>query len=226
MMNKISLPLTLLLTLGLINNAFAVNPTSNWWDYCLDNTVTYALFAEWLGDVNSPSRMAVRNYLKQQSYKSLLDIPCGLCIDHFGLKKDGLNIVYNGMDFSRKLVDKAQQNGIAAQWGDIENINHDDNCFDVVHCRHILEHLSHYKQAVSEVIRIAKKEVIIVFFIKPTEREDDFIDLGSLDGHAIHHNRYSKDRFVEYVLTHHKVSSITWELIGENESIAHILMKE
>jgi len=208
-----------------ISNLIMANNPCEWWDFCLDSSVSYDLFAQWLGDVDASSRVAVRNHLKKQAYDTILDIPCGLCTDYFGLKKDTINILYKGMDYSIKLVQKAQKNNIDVKQGDIENIDHPENSFDVIYCRHILEHLKHYNKAMDEVIRIAKKEVIIVFFIKPSMDEDDFINLVFLNGHSVYHNRYSQKKFIQYVLSREKVREIFWENIEGNEIIAHILLK-
>lgn len=45
---------------------------------------------------------------------------------------------------------------------DIENLSYKDNAFDTVVCTHTLEHTKDLKKAVSELRRVAKKELIIV----------------------------------------------------------------
>lgn len=211
----------------IINPLLSSTPdASGWWDFCLDNTVTYDLFASWLGNMNSVSRVAVRGYLKGKHYSSILDVPCGLCIDYFGFKKEQIAIKYTGMDLTQKLVVRAQDQGIDVKQGSIELIDYQDNSFDVVYCRHILEHLEHYKKAITETIRVAKKEVLVVFFMKPSDKQEDVIDLGFLDGHSVYHNKYSASKFQQYVLSHDKVSGIVWENIDENEVIAHIFLKD
>lgn len=226
-MNKNIFSLVIIFSVLLIhnNNFCTTEQISGWWDFCLDNTVSYKLFEEWLGDIDSASRVNTRNYIKKQSYNSILDIACGLCIDYFGFKKDNVAITYKGIDFSRKLVAKAQEKGIDVSFGDIENIELPDDSFDIVYGRHILEHLKYYDKALSEAIRIAKKEVLIVFFIKPSDKKEDVIDLGFLDGHSVYHNKYSQSKFVEYVLSHEKVDHCYWENINEKEMIAHIYIK-
>ena len=46
--------------------------------------------------------------------------------------------------------------------GDVSNLPYSDKQFDVVTCCHTLEHLIKIKDCVSEIVRIAKKEIIIV----------------------------------------------------------------
>lgn len=198
---------------------------SGWWDYCLGNTVPYERFAQWLGDIDAPSRLAARKYIALKKYASVLDVPSGLCIDYFGFKKDHISTAYQGLDFSTKLVSLAQRNGIQVTLGDIEQMPFEDNSFDLVYCRHILEHLTYYEQAIKEAIRVAKKEVLIVFFIKPHEK-DDIIDKSVLDGHTVYHNTYSQNKFARYVLSHEKVDRIVWENVNDKENIAHIILKK
>ena len=130
-------------------------------------------FSSWLGDLNADSRVKMRNYIKNKGYKSVLDIPSGLCIDFYGFKKDKTNINYHGIDITPYLVKRAKKLGISVSQGTIENIQLDDSSFDVAYARHILEHLNHYQKAINELVRVAEKEVIIIFFIKPKTINND-----------------------------------------------------
>jgi ubiquinone/menaquinone biosynthesis C-methylase UbiE len=199
--------------------------TSGWWEFCLGNTVSYTTFEGWLGGLNAPSRRAMRNHVKEAGYTSILDVPCGLCIDYMGLKNDKMNIAYYGADFTQKLIERAQKLGLAVRKADIEELPYSNNQFDVAYARHILEHLSSYKKAVAELIRVARYEVLIVFFIKPSDIENDVINCATLSDHKIYHNTYNKKNFEAYVLACPKVKSVSWENIGEQEQIAHIYLK-
>lgn len=199
--------------------------TRQWWDHCLGNTVSYSTFASWLGDVNSPSRIAVREQVASRGYATLLDLPCGLCIDYLGFLQNNIKISYLGMDFSEKLTRRAQEQKIPALYGSIESIPLASSSIDIVYCRHILEHLPSYEKALAETIRVAKKEVLIVFFIKPTASLVDLIDYAVLDGHGIYHNRYSKEKFEAAVYAQEKVSELVWQEISTQECIAHIYLK-
>lgn len=195
-----------------------------WWDHCLDNTVPMQTFAGWIGDANSPSRVAMRKTVVARNYKSLLDIPSGLCIDFFGLKQDKIAIKYSGVDICKKLVDMTRALGVDVMHGSIEKIPHKASKFDIVYSRHILEHLPYYETAVNELIRVAKKEVLIVFFIKLGL--EDIYNYNIADDHYIYHNCYSKEKFEKFVKSNKKVASLEWETVNEKEEIVHIYMTQ
>lgn len=194
-----------------------------WWQFTLGNTVTYDLFADWLGDYRALSRQRVYQHVKEKGYSSLLDVPCGLCIDFKGLKQAHVPVDYYGVDITQKLVDRAQKRKLKVWQGSIENLPCEAAQFDMSYARHILEHLDYYEKAISELIRVARKEVLIVFFMKPSEKPD-FIDLGYLDGHAVYHNLYNKEKLEKYVLNHTKVTHIEWEEVSDNENILHVYL--
>lgn len=196
----------------------------DWWEFCLGNTVSFQTFEGWLGDIKAPSRRAMRDYLKKSGYTSMLDVPCGLCIDYLGLKKDKIDVAYHGADITQKLVDRAQKLGLSVIKADIENLPYADNQFDLTYARHILEHLPYYEKAVAELVRVARREVLIVFFIKPTSADNDLIDCAALSDHKVYHNRYSKKNFEAYILANPKVKSLRWENVGEQEQIVHVYL--
>ena len=51
---------------------------------------------------------------------------------------------------------------ITLNTGDITDLPYPDNHFDIVTCCHTIEHLINIKESISEIIRIAKKDIIIV----------------------------------------------------------------
>ncbi len=172
--------------LGCALSLHAAEEYEEWWEKCLGGTVSIEDFAGWLGDLNSPSRVLMRDHVRKKGYRSLLDVPAGLCIDYFGLKRDGLEIDYMGVDITPKLVFRAQLENIPVCEGDIKHLPFEDNRFEISYARHILEHLSGYEEAVSELIRVASRETLIVFFIAPTEGE--LISSSLFLGHLLHGN--------------------------------------
>lgn len=122
---------------------------------------------------------------------------------------------------------KERQNIRPVVLGRIQNIPANDSSFDVTYSRHILEHLDSCEQALTELVRVAKKEVIIVFFINPIEGESDEIVTGWADGYPIYHNRYSKTKIEKFLNLLPKVKKIFWEDVpGTNESLLHITVAE
>ena len=172
---------------------YAYKSCEIWWQQCLENDVPLATFENWLGDMQAQSRVAMRNHVKKMGYHSLLDAPSGLCIDYFGLQEEGIPIAYQGLDITPKLVSLAAQREIPVALGSIEKLPFEDSQFDVCYARHILEHLQHYHLALTELIRAAKREVLVVFFIKPTHLKDR-INLSYHQGYALYHNAYDKEK--------------------------------
>ena len=195
-----------------------------WWDNSLENTVSMQTFASWLGDMDAASRCAMRQHVAKQNYETILDIPCGLCIDFFGLEKEKIKIKYFGIDTSHKLVSRAQGLGLNITHGSIEEIPHPSSQFDISYGRHILEHLPYYETAINELIRVAKKEVLVVFFIRPTF--GDKINYGYSDGHLIYHNQYDRQKLQKFVTSNKKVRSISWEPVNQQEEILHIYLHD
>lgn len=95
----------------------------------------------------------------------ILDIPCG--VGHYFRKIRELgNIDYLGIDFDSKAIDMAEE-----IWKDAPNARFEvQNVFnlslkgdsmDIVFCHNLLLHLSDYKDALRELLRVSKKYLII-----------------------------------------------------------------
>ena len=188
----------------------------NWWD---DN-ISKEQMLEWVGDYNAKTKKIAREHIKSQGYKSILDCGAGLCSEYDGYKNDGYDIKYEAIDMCDKFIAMAASRGIDIKLSSIENMSFDDASFDVVYVRHVLEHLSTAYNAMSESIRVAKKEVLIIFFVKP----HDTYEIKRM-GHGIPHNIYSKQEIEERLSTFPRVDRIVWEEVDKNEIILHIWIK-
>jgi len=213
--------LLLLLTSSL--SALEQKPHELWWENVLEKEISLEVFESWLGSQNVPSRIAVREHIKQKGYSSLLDIPCGLCIDYFGFQKDGIPIDYLGMDITPKLVNRAQKMNIKALLGSIEEIPLPDKSVEICHARDILEHLDSYEKAISELIRVAKKEVLIGFFIAPSPKKEHRISPAMINNFLLYHNEYSKSLLTAFILNHPRVEKMEWEFV-DKETILHVYL--
>jgi ubiquinone/menaquinone biosynthesis C-methylase UbiE len=200
--------------------AYPVEDYEIWWQNCLENHVSYATFEGWIGDIHSSSRVAMRRHVKYRGYKSILDVPSGLCIDYFGFKYDGMTIAYQGVDITPRLVELAQNKSLPVVLGDIKSLLFKDNQFDICYARHILEHLNSYEQALTSLIRVAKYEVLVVFFIPPQETPNIKSDYNN--GYLLYHNTYCRQEMERFILANPKVSKIEWEPISQWETILHI----
>lgn len=193
-----------------------------WWEECLDEEVSLETFRNWLGGIDASSRVAMREHVRKMGYTSILDIPCGVCVDYYGFKKDQIEIAYQGMDITPKLVALNQANNIPVIQGSIEAIPFLDGQYEVCYARHILEHLENYEQALLELIRVASREVVVVFFINPISTHSE-IHLDMCDGNLLYHNRYNKQDIEQLLINHPKVKRIEWVEM-DSESILHIYL--
>lgn len=190
----------------------------NWWD----NNTTEEQMLEWVGDYNAKTKKIAREHIKSRGYKSILDCGAGLCSEYDGYKKDGYDIDYKAIDTCDKFVKIASNRGINIKNCSIEDIRHFNQAsVDVVYIRHILEHLNSAYNAISESIRVAKKEVLIIFFIKPHDTYEI-----KRTGNGIPHNIYNKQEVEKRIKEFPRVDHIEWEEIDKNEIILHIWIKQ
>ena len=166
----------------------------NWWDENLPERMEE--FKSWIGDFNAESKMKTRKHIESKGYKSILDCGCGLCTEYYGFLNDGYDIGYTGIDCSRCMVKMMVKKGIDVHLGSLENtLPFMNNAFDVVICRHVLEHLSSFKNALKEMCRVAKKEIIIIFFMSLAKKTVTNYDKEE----NIYHNNYGKDEFENFI---------------------------
>jgi ubiquinone/menaquinone biosynthesis C-methylase UbiE len=192
-----------------------------WWDNNVKEK--FDEFKSWIGDFNAESKVHVRAYVASKGYKSLIDCGCGPATEHDGYKNDGYGIDYVGVDSSKVLHDFIVNRGVPAVHAPVEQIPVEDSSFDVCFSRHVLEHLPTYMFALNEFVRIAKKEVINVFFIIPTEEKEQI----NYDGKEnLYHNRYNKKDIENLLNENQKVDNFYWEQINKQETILHVFVKE
>lgn len=187
----------------------------NWWD----NNTNEEQMLGWVGDYTASSKVVSRKHIIGKRYKSILDCGAGLCSEYYGYKADGYKIKYSAIDGCEKFVERAKNVGINIVLAELDHIPFPDNSFDVVYIRHVLEHLPRYEDALKEAIRVTKKEVVVVFFIPPTDKEDAI----NFDG-ALYHNFYNKDKMVSFLYSLPEVDKIETQDVG-NEVIWSISKK-
>jgi ubiquinone/menaquinone biosynthesis C-methylase UbiE len=89
--------------------------------------------------------------------KTLLDVGCGRGY-WLQLLKEKTALELTGCD----VFEKSELSGIDYKKGIIENLPFPDNSFDIVTCHHTIEHIRDIRQAINELKRVAKKQIIIV----------------------------------------------------------------
>lgn len=186
---------------------------SDWWNKNMNDNML-PTFSSWVGDFNSDSKKKVREYIISKNYKSILDVGCGLCDTYYGYINDNYQIDYTGLDSCQYFIEKAKKDKINVIESDMNKIDLSDSSYDVVYGRHILEHLPTFKDALGEMIRISRFETIIIFFIKPVNKEE--IKYASdLD---LYHNIYSKNEIEEFLSNF----DFEWLDLNKNEIVLKI----
>lgn len=108
-------------------------------------------------DMNMPSIKYLVESL-DKSANTLLDVGCGrgfllnYISEHTNLKTTGCDL-YDKVDTLKKSDYKK---------GTIYKLPFEDNAFDVVTCSHTIEHLRELPEAIKELKRVARKQLIIV----------------------------------------------------------------
>lgn len=96
---------------------------------------------------------------------SLLEVGSGLCHFITYLRTNFLNAEIRAIDINPDLVEYAKHLNFDCQQASVIKLPYNDNCFDVVHCSHVIEHLKYPEIviALDELFRVVKfgGEVII-----------------------------------------------------------------
>lgn len=179
-------------------------------------------FMSWMGDPQADDRKQVRKLIPL-NVKTFLDIGCGAGPEYYGLKEERPDIEYFGIDITPRLVKYCQEKGINVKLGTAKNISYDDSSFDVVHARHVLEHMDGFEAAIAEFIRVAKKMVIIPFFIEPTNLAESLITNIEGQENPCYNNCYSKNKIENFILSNKKVSNYKWIDLPEKSKTALVI---
>jgi ubiquinone/menaquinone biosynthesis C-methylase UbiE len=194
---------------------------TSWWNKNIENRLSD--FESWVGSFDKPSKEMIRKHVIEKKHKSILDCGCGLASEYHGYKKDKYKIKYVGFDSCKKFIEINKSKNIEMIEGDLgQPMSLEDNSFDCVFSKDVLEHLNDYKQTLSEMIRIAKKEVIIGWFITPTNSDTK---INYWEEEDLYHNEYNLEDLEKFILSHEKVDTITWESVDNKESNLYILLK-
>jgi ubiquinone/menaquinone biosynthesis C-methylase UbiE len=102
----------------------------------------------------------------------VLDVGCGLGLDYELYQKHDLKVDYVGLDACKGFIEYNKKLHPEAQWlwGKSYNLPFEDKSFDLVTCRHVLEHLKEAEPTIREMCRVGKS-VAIIWLKTPGERE-------------------------------------------------------
>jgi histo-blood group ABO system transferase len=192
---------------------------SDYWNKNMCDTMM-PQFVEWVKDYTAESKVYIRNLVKDAGYKTVLDVAAGLCDQYHGYKVDGIDVEYTAMDNCKYFIDKAKEQNIPIIDASIHSdVQVPDNTYDIVTARHIIEHLPNFRLGIDQMIRMAKQQVVIIFFIKPTDSEK----IRYTENNDMYHNIYKRQDIDNYLDAKCTVSH-NWEDINDTE-IALIIRK-
>ena len=203
---------------------------TSWWNKNIEKRMDD--FKSWVGDINQPSRVYCRKYIIEKNYENIIDCGCGIATDFYGYKNDNCSIKYTGLDSCIYLVN-FNRDKIEMIEAELEvSLPIADNSYDCVYSREVIEHLSYYNKTIEEFIRIGKKEVIIVWFIFPSEDEDE---INYWQEEDLYHNKYNKNKLEQFISSNTKVDKLFWKEIDDfnylttpqtsKKHILHIILK-
>jgi len=181
---------------------------NEWWEKNLNSQADWHKFAGWLGQHNDPSRGVFVERVRLYDPESILELAPGMFRCYDNITKAGWQGRYEAIDITPQIVELGKEKGVNVSLANAEDLPFEDGSFDVVYCRHLMEHLDHYKATLSEMIRVAKKAVIVTFYKPPHYDEEDVIDLN--EEMNVYHNHYSKSRLVEFLRTNPKFNLVSW----------------
>lgn len=191
-----------------------------WWDQNLGER--FPEFASWVGNSDVLSKKMFRDYVKDKGYTSLLDLGCGNATEFFAYKEEYPELKYIGVDSSVFLFKRNKELGVPMLLIKNDKVPLLRNYIDVVFSRHVLEHQPSFRPLLSEMIRLACKEVINVFFIAPKDVE--IIHYNEEDN--LYHNTFCRDEIEDYLRNHPEVETFTWIPITFTEIGLSIIKKE
>lgn len=190
-----------------------------WWDNNLENRLNEYL--GWLGDSSADSRVFIRDNIKNLKIKSIADFGCGPCLEYLDLKNEGYKFEYLGIDSCIHLKKINEDKEIPFINVPVEKTGLKDSSYELSYSRHVFEHLPTYEDILDEMIRVAKKYVIHIFFIKPSDDEK----INYWEQENLYHNVYSKTDIEKYISKNLKVKSFQWVDINKNENALVITLK-
>jgi SAM-dependent methyltransferase len=141
-----------------------------WWNE--QENLVGETFLVWNQDTPSRqyTRKLITHWAEAGQAKTILEIAFGGLHEYRAMRKQlkDLNVGYSGIDCTEQFVAHAQREFPESRWiqGDIvRGVSVD--AADVVYSQHMLEHLPGLEPAFSNMLRLARKKLINIFFIPP-----------------------------------------------------------
>ena len=148
-----------------------------------------------------PSRLKALELL--QGMSSVLDVGCGTGVMFELIRERRPDLDYLGVDVTPQFVAAARERFPADagrfREGSLYELDRLPGAFDVVLCRHIVEHLPDYAPAVQHMYARARRKLIVVFYLPPRplrlgRKRDERFERG------FYTHTYDLGRFVDHLL--------------------------
>jgi SAM-dependent methyltransferase len=151
--------------------------------------------------------------------QTMLDAGCGEGFVADALLKAMPEAKITGFDVLEESVKLAQLRNPRATFslGDIYNIAHDNNSFDVIYCFEVLEHLQQPDRALEEMARVARRAVVMSvphepFFCLANAARGKNLDMDPRGSDPEHVNFWSREAFGQFVNMELDVELLTGSL--------------
>jgi hypothetical protein len=168
-------------------------PHEVWWSHHIAaHGITGSTFAGWLSQSDPHSRRAVFQQVETLGAKSVLEFGPGTFLDYQTYWRAHPWIGYRAVELTPELVAYGQGLGAQVAQGSIASVDHYGQA-DVAYCRHVLEHLPGYHNALETLLAHARRAVVVVFF-QLGEGDQDSIVVDQTLAHGTYCNVYSRDR--------------------------------
>jgi hypothetical protein len=171
----------------------ARQPHEMWWSHHIQaRGITGSTFAGWLSQSDPHSRRAVFQQVETLGARSVLEFGPGTFLDFQTYWRAHPWIGYRAVELTPELVAYGQGLGAQVAQGSIASVDHYGQA-DVAYCRHVLEHLPGYHNALETLLAHARRAVVVVFF-QLGEGDQDSIVVDQTLAHGTYCNVYSRQR--------------------------------
>jgi ubiquinone/menaquinone biosynthesis C-methylase UbiE len=154
--------------------------------------------------IDNLGRHALGRIINTYDNPTVIDAACGTCVNWDVFQRMGVQCQYTGVDRTEGMLTEAAKRyaDITVAQGYVQELPFDDGEADIVIMRHIVEHLQEgYEDAIREGLRVASKELILVFFLDPSDKDEDVIQESDPDDNGCTYfwNTYSWSKFTNFV---------------------------
>lgn len=136
--------------------------------------------------------------------ETVLDAGCGEGFTLNKLKQNGIGKKYEGIDYYDDAIKLGRKiyPDLNIKKGDIYNLNYKENSFDLVICTEVLEHLDDPQKALSDILRVSSRYILLTVPNEPLFTLFNFTQWGKDIGHI---NKWTSFSFKKFITKNHKL---------------------